>query len=150
MTWTRIFFALWTVVIVYSMDVMRPSESALVTGVSGWFAALGLPASLPAQLYHFGSFVVWAVLLTRVVAGDRSEGLPKGRWALCVAAILAFSATVESLQRLNPARSPCLLHGALNAAGGMVGFACGLWYRYYVSAPPSASCLGGRTMSWRR
>jgi len=117
-------FVLWTGVIIYSMDIMKPTESTCIVGIKTWAATHGIEESLPSDLYHICSFLVWGILLTSVAAHGELANLSRRRIVLCAVITLAFAAVAELLQALNPGRTPCCLHGALNAVGGLLGLFC--------------------------
>jgi hypothetical protein len=116
-----VLFIFWTAFILYTMDILKPSEHALYGVITRFFLSLGLPAYVPQKLYHCGVFFVWSFLLAGALVGDYWRALPPQRLRTCVYSLIAFVAIPEGLQYFNPARSPALLDVGLNLFGGALG-----------------------------
>jgi VanZ family protein len=116
-----VLFSLWTVFILYTMEVFTPSESTVVGAISQWFVKMDLPESTPAKLYHWWVFFVWSLLLGGALARGYWRKLPARKLGTCVCSLIAFGALTEGLQHCNPARTPALLDFALNLFGGALG-----------------------------
>ena len=116
-------FAVWTLFVLWSMDVARPSESAWVHSINDAFVRCGFPEKTPAKLYHFASFVLWTVLLAGALAQGYRVALSRKQIALCLIGLGAFAAIPEGLQHFNSARTPAWFDVAINFSGGVVGLA---------------------------
>jgi len=114
----------WTAFIVYSMDVVVPLESAVIGRVSQWFAEVGLPEWLPAKIYHWATFAVWAFLLAGALATGYWKPLPDRALWTCAGGILVFAAITEILQSLNATRTPLFSDVCINLFGGATGLCC--------------------------
>jgi hypothetical protein len=115
--------AVWTLFILWSMDVARPSESAWVGSISKAFVHYGFPEWTPAKLYHFGSFVLWTLLLSGALARGYRVALNGKQIAICLLTLIAFATIPEGLQRFNAARTPAWFDACVNFLGGLMGLA---------------------------
>lgn len=122
-------FMIWTLVILWSMDVARPGESNWVHSISDWFGQIGMPKYTPAKLYHCGSFFIWVLLLIGVLARGYWRALSPAVFRNTVIALALFAITTEGLQNFNPARGPSWADVAINVTGGSLG----LLFQSYVA-----------------
>ena len=111
----------WTLFILWSMDVSRPSESPWVHNLSKWFGHHGMPEYTPAKLYHCGSFFLWVILLAGALAGAYWMPLSPKVLRGTILALIVFASTTEALQSLNSVRTPSLIDVGINVAGGSLG-----------------------------
>lgn len=116
-------FAFWTLVIFWSMDITRPSESQWVGTLQKFFVRHGLPEYTPAKLYHCGSFALWSVLLAGALARGYARNLSRTQVTVALLALAGFAGIPELLQNLNPARTPSWFDVGINLTGGLLGLA---------------------------
>jgi len=114
-------FTIWTLIILWSMDVARPSESTWVHSISHWFDRHGMPEYTPAKLYHCGSYFLWVILLIGVLARGYWMVLSPSAFRNTVIALTLFAMSTEGLQNFNPARGPSWVDVAINVTGGAFG-----------------------------
>ncbi len=114
-------FGVWTLILLWSMDIVRPAESQWVGKLQKLFVHYGLPEWTPAKLYHAGSFALWTVLLSGALACGYLRKLSRSQSYGVIAALLLFAGIPELLQHLNPARTPSWFDVGVNITGGLIG-----------------------------
>jgi hypothetical protein len=125
---------IWTLIILWSMDIARPSESAWVGTIQHWFRQQGLPEYTPAKLYHCGSFFIWIILLAGTLARGYWVVLPLVVLAQSCVSLAIFASTTEVLQLFNQARHASIVDVLINISGG----ALGLLFQWIVARSQAA------------
>ena len=116
-------FGIWTLVLLWSMDIVRPADSQWVGSLQKIFKRYGFPESTPAKLYHCGSFALWTILLAGALAKGYAKSLTRTQRIATLGTLLAFAGIPELLQHLNPARTPSWFDVGINITGGLLGLA---------------------------
>lgn len=116
-------FTVWTLVLLWSMDIARPNESQWVGSIQKMFVRCGMPECMPAKLYHCSSFGLWTILLAGALANGYLRTLARSQRVAAITALILFAGIPELLQHLNRARTPSWFDVGVNITGGLIGLA---------------------------
>ncbi len=115
---------LWSVLFLYLLVMLKPSDAPLVALANSWSQLLGLPPGSLSKMAHVAGYVVWVILWCGVIAGGYLRPLPRAFLPWLLVLLLLMLAIPEGLQRLNPERHPSWMDVGFNTIGAVIGLAC--------------------------
>jgi len=113
--------SMWSVLFLYGLVVLRPSEAALVSLANSWSQQLGLPPGSLAKIAHVAGYVLWVFLLCGVIGGGYRQPLPRSFLPWLPVLLFLLVAVPEGLQRLNAERHPSWMDVGFNTIGVIIG-----------------------------
>lgn len=114
---------LWSILFLYMLVVLKPSETSLVDLANSWSRRLGLPAGSLSKVAHVAGYVLWVILWCGVIGRGYRRPLPRNFLPWLPVLLLLLVAVPEGLQGLNSERHPSWMDVGFNAIGVAIGLA---------------------------